>query len=319
MALKWKSKIILLKMETDYRVDPTPAGGNGMLMTDVQLRPMEGQDVSRDLETPYRGAQEVMPVGIYCVLTGKIELVPSGTAGVVPAWGPAMRTLGCAEVIVEDTSVAYHPITDSNESSYIKFWIGGSGTGNGNLHKIEGVRGDGVMRWPAQGLPYLEVTFTGLYGGVAEAARIAPTLTGFKRPRVVSQANTPVFSIDDVDMVMRTFALAMRNDVQPRLLVGSEEVLIVDSADQITTQVEMLPLSDFNPFDLALADEAASLVPVAIQHGTADGFITALSAPHCQLQRPSGFQNNQGIAEQVHVLNALPSSAGNDQWTLTLT
>jgi hypothetical protein len=46
--------------------------------------------------------------------------------------------------------------------------------------------------------------------------------------------------------------------------------------------------------------------------------VANLTAPQCQLQRPSGFTNNQGIAEQVHVLNALPS-AGNDQWTLILT
>ena len=319
MALKWKSKIILLKPEVSYGVDPTLAGANGMLMTNVEFRPMEGQDVSRDLELAFLGGQENIPVGIHCVLTGRIELVPSGTPGTAPAWGPVMRALGCSETIVANTSVTYTPVSSTHESAYIKFWIGGTGTGNGNLHKMKGVRGTGVLRLNAQGLPYLEVTLTGLYDGVASAARVTPTLTAFKRPRVVTNANTPDFSINGIDMVMRNFALDLRNDVQPRLLVGSEEVLIVDRADQITTQVELLPISTFDPFTASLADEAATLMDVSITHGTGAGYIFDLDAPHCQMQRPTGFQNQQGVAEQVHVLNALASAAGNDQWTVTLT
>lgn len=313
MAMRWRSKIILLKPEASYGVDPVPAAGNGILMTGVQFKPMEGQDVSRDLELPFRGGQELIPVGLYCVLTGRIELVPSGTRGTAPGWGPVMRALGCSETIVAATSVTYAPITDNHESAYGYFWVAGT------RHKMAGVRGDAIMRFNAQGLPYLEVTLTGLYAGVAEAARVAPTLTAFKRPRVVTKANTPTFSINSVAMVMRNFALAMRNDVQPRLLVGKEEVLIVDSAEQITTQVEAVPLTTFDPHTLAQADEAASLIPVSLVHGTQAGYTLSLSAPTCQLQRPTGYADQQGIAEWPLTLNALPSGAGNNQWSLTLT
>lgn len=180
MAIKWRSKIILLKMEGAYATDPTPATGNGVLMTGVTFRPMEGTDVSRDLEQPFMGAQELIPVGVHCILTGRIELVPSGTAGVAPAWGPVMRVLGCSQTIVTDTSVTYVPISDNHESAYLYFWIGLT------QHKVAGIRGNGVLRWNAQGIPYLEVTLMGLYAGVAEEARVLPTLTGFKRPRVVT-------------------------------------------------------------------------------------------------------------------------------------
>lgn len=312
MALKWRSKIILFKMEVSYGTDPTPGAGNGILMTNVQFRPMEGQDVSRELETPYLGAQELMPVGLHCVLTGRIELVPSGAVGAAPAWGPILRAMGCAETIVADTSVTYNPISDSHESGYLYFWIGGT------RHKVAGCRADGVLRFTAQGIPYLEATITGLYAGVSETARTSPTLTGFKRPRVVTKANTPAFSINSVDLVMRSLSLAMRNQVEPRLLVGLEEVLIVDRKDQISTQVQAVPTSTFNPYALAQAAEGASLLPLLLTHGTAAGYIVALSAPTCQLQRPTGFENQQGITEWPLVLNPLPAS-GNDQWTLTLT
>lgn len=318
MALAWKSKILLAKLEASYGVDPVLVAGNGVLMTNLQIRPLQGEDVSRDLERPFMGAQEQIPAGLHVVLSGRIELVPSGTAGVPPAWGPMLRMLGCSETIVPDTSVIYRPVSDGHESGHLKFWIGGAGTGTGTLHQAGGVRGDGVLRFPAQGIPYLEVTLTGLYNAVVEAARVLPTLSGFKRPRVVSKANTPSFSIDGEAFVMRSFALNLRNQVEPRLLVGLEEVIIVDRADQITTQVEAKPVTSYDPYAAALADEDATLVPITIVHGTTPGFVLTLTAPNCQQQRPEGYQQNQGIAEWALSFAALPSALGNDQWSLTL-
>ena len=307
-ALFWKSKIILLKIETSYAVDPTPSGADAILMTGVEFSPMEGQDVSRDLETPNRGAQELIPVGLHCRLRGRIELVPSGTAGVAPAWGPVIRVCGCGETIVSETSVAYAPIFSSYESAYIKFWIGGT------LHKVAGVRGTGTLRLNAQGLPYLEVELVGLYAGVSETARVSPTLTGFKRPRVVTNANTPDFSINSVSLVMRNFALAMRNQVVPRLLVNSEEVLIVDSDDTITCQVQAVPVSTLDPYTLSQADEDATLIPVEIEHGTQAGFIINIATAAAQMQRPTGFANQDNILEWPLSLKVLGGA-----WTMTLT
>ncbi|KAK0331661.1 hypothetical protein LTR94_028026 [Friedmanniomyces endolithicus] len=82
--IKWRSKIILAKIEplASYGVDSVPTGAlNAMLMTNVTFQPMEGQSVSRNLERPYMGAQEELPVGLYSVLQGDIELVGSGSTG----------------------------------------------------------------------------------------------------------------------------------------------------------------------------------------------------------------------------------------------
>jgi hypothetical protein len=312
MGIRFDSKIILGKTEVTYGTDPTPAAANGILMTGVTIRPMDGEDVSRELELPYLGGQEQLTASLRVELTGKVELVPSGTAGTAPKWGPLLRACGCAETIVAATSVTYNPVTDSHESITLYFWMGGT------LHKILGARGNALFRWTAQGIPYLEFTFTGLYGGVTETSRTAPTLTGFKRPKIVSKAATPTFTINSVSLVMRSCALDLRNQVEPRLLVGLEEVIIVDRADQISAQVEAVPVSTFNPYTLGQASEAASLIAVSLVHGTAAGYITTLSAPTCQLQRLSGFENQQKVLEWPLTLNALPNT-GNDQWTLTLT
>lgn len=87
--INWKSKTLLIKPEgATYGVDPVPTGAaNAILATDVQLQPMEGEDVSRNLELPWMAAQSTKNVALRAVLTFTVELAGSGTAGTPPAWG----------------------------------------------------------------------------------------------------------------------------------------------------------------------------------------------------------------------------------------
>lgn len=314
MSKRWKTKAILSKIETSYGVDPTPTGAsNGILMTNVSWTPMDGEDVSRDLELPYLAAQGKIPVGLRTRLQGKVELVGSGTAGVAPAWGPLLRACGCAETIVADTSVTYTPITDEQESLATYFQI------DGTKQVILGQRATVVMRWAAQKIPYLEFDLIGLYGDPEEAAMPTVDLTNFQKPAVVTKARVPTFTLDDgggaVTMKLRELALTLGNDVQPRLLANSEEILIVDRNESIRAQVEAVALTSFDPFALA---KAQTPVEISLVHGTVAGTITTLSVPIAQVGRPTNVENQQNIAEWPLDLTPLPDS-GNDQWSLVLT
>jgi hypothetical protein len=75
MPVKWRSKILLAELESSYGVDPVPTGAaNGILAVDITLTPMEGSDVSRDLETVHLGAQETIPTKLHSKLSFKVEL-----------------------------------------------------------------------------------------------------------------------------------------------------------------------------------------------------------------------------------------------------
>jgi len=307
--IKWRSKILLAKIETVYGTDPAPAAGDGILATNVEIKPMEGNDVSRDLEYAYLGAQPQIPTAVRTTLTYSVELAPSGTAGTVPAWGVLARACGLAEVIVPATSVTYSPISTAMESVTHYFWIGGT------RQVITGCRGTAQISVNAQGIPVIRYTFTGLWSQPTEAARVTPALTGFKKPEVATNANTPTFTVNAVPMVLRNFGLNFGNDVQPRLLIGREEILIVDRAEEITAQVEGVHLSTFDPFALA---NAQTSVAVNLVHGTAAGKITTIAAPTCQLKRLDGYANDQDTLEWPLSLIPLPAS-GNDQFSITLT
>ena len=306
----WKSKTILVKPEGAYAVDPNPTGAlNAVLLTDVQFQPMEGEDVSRNLEQPYMGGQEQVPVGLRGILTGSFELQGSGTPGKAPAWGPLLRSCGVAQIVTADTSVEYVPISEGHESFASYFHLGPS------RHVLLGSRSTGVITMNAQGIPVCRVTMTGLFSMPSDTARPNPTLTDWQRPDVVTKANTPVFTIGGKTFKLRSYELNLGVDVQPRMLANDESILIVDRAESLTTTVEAVPYAEFNPYDVAMKGLRQEIV---IQHGKTAGKIVTITTPTSTLRRPSGVQNQQGVVEWPLAFNPLPN-AGNDQFKIKLT
>ncbi|MEX2480197.1 MAG: phage tail tube protein [Gammaproteobacteria bacterium] len=307
--IKWRSTIALAKIETTYGTDAEPVGSDGMLMTDVQLRPQEGEDVGRELEFAQLGNQGTLVAAVRAVLSGATELVGSGTAGTAPKWGVLARACALAETTQAGVDVVYNPVSDDHESATFYFWKGGT------RHVLLGARGTGVIEIPAQGVPRIRWTFTGLYVAPSEETRVTPDLSGFEAPIVGSHANTPAFTVGGESLVLRNFQLDLANDVQPRLLIGREDILIVDRAEVISASVEAVPLTTFDPFAAA---KDKTEVAVSITHGTAAGKISTIAAPKCEVQRMTGLENQQGIVEWPLSLSPKFDS-GDDQFTITLT
>lgn len=309
MAIFWKSRVILAKMESSYGVDSTPAAANAMLLTDVTLSPMEGEDVSRNLERHYQGGQEELPVGLNVVLTGSVELVGSGTAGVAPKWGPLARACKLAETIVADVSVAYTPVSENHESLSAYMWVGGT------RYVLRGARGNATIMLNAQGIPHVRFALTGLFTEPSEVTRVTPDYTGWSSPQVATKANTPTFTLGGVAMVLRSFELNMGNDVQKRFLIGKEEILIVDNNAQLACTVEAVPLTTFNPFARAVNQTATA---VNLVHGATAGKIATIAATNGKLRRLTGLENQQNIKEWPLRIGLVPAS-GNDDFSITLT
>lgn len=310
MATKfWRKKTVLFKLETAYGVDPTPTGAaNAILTTDFKIMPMEGNDVSRDLEQPYLGAQGTLPTELHTKVTFNVEVATSEVAGTAPAWGPLLRACGVAETIDAGTSVTYNPISDDYES--VTLWFGMDGT----KFISTGMRGNCSLDFTAQGIPYLRFEFTGLFTQPDELAMDAPTLSAFKKPQVVTDANT-TFSLGGVSLVLRKLMLNLGNSVEPSFLVGEELIDITDKAETVEFTVKAVPLTTFDPYAAALSDDDLALT---IVHGKTAGRISTLTMPKIEIQRPQGLDDVQGKVEWPLRAQPLPT-VGNDQWTLVLT
>ncbi|MGD9863586.1 MAG: phage tail tube protein [Pseudodonghicola sp.] len=308
----WKKKVLLAKIETTYGTDAVPTGAaNSILATNVRLSPMEGQDVSRDLELPYMGAQGTIPTELHRKLAFNVEATPSGTAGTAPAWGVLMRGCACAEVIAAGVSVTYNPVTDDHEAVTLYLNI------DGTLFKLIGSRGTCTFRLNAQGIVYLEFEFIGLYSQATETPMVTPDLAAqiAARPKVASTINTPAFSIGGVDLVMTTFMLNIGNQVETTFEVGHDAIEITGKSETIETSVRAVPLTTLDPFALA---DAMTPQEVILTHGTTAGRILGLNAPGAQFQRTQSLENAKNITRWPLRLVPLPV-AGNDQWTMTLT
>lgn len=310
MSLKWSNKIILAKLESTYGTNAVPTGGaNAMYVTDVDLTPMEGSDVARDLDKAYFGADPTIPTELHARIRFNVELAPSGTAGTAPAWGPLLRACAVAETISAGVSVTYNPVTDGHESATIQIFIANT------LYALVGSRGNVRLAFTAQGVPQLQFDLMGLFVKPVEGTRPTPDVSAFRKPQLVSDANTPTFTIGGTAFVMRSATLDLGNQVEGRYLVGKEEILITERADAFETTVEAVALTTFDPFQHALDQ---STVAVSLVHGTGAGKIATLAIPAAQVQRPQSLGNSQNVKEWPLRMVPLPG-AGNDQWTLTLT
>jgi hypothetical protein len=312
MAIFFRSKILLLKTETTPGTDAAPNGAaNAFLAQDVVISVMEGQDVDRTLDLPYFGNTGTIPADLHSKISFKVELEPSGTAGTVPAWGPALRACGMAQTVVASTSVTYNPITDNPESATIHFWLGGT------RYAMLMSRGNAKLMYGKQGIPYIEFSFTGLFAVPTEVARPTPvTLTGFKAPKIAAKRHVPTFTLNAISTLkLSTFALDLGKVVEPRLLINTEEILITAGNDKVDLTIEAEAVTLLNPYQLALDQ-----TPMAMQfiHGTVAGKRTTINVPALQLARPGNPADSQGVVEWPLNGKPLPNT-GNDQFTIVLT
>ena len=310
MAKYWKSKTLLAKIETTYGTDAVPTGAaNAILATEVTFSPMEGTDVPRNLERTYFAADDSVPAELRSVITFSVEMVGSGSPGVAPGWGPLLRACGVAEVITASTKVEYTPITDNIEAVTLYFDV------DGTLQKMRGARGTVVINHGASGIPKLTFTMTGLFSTPVEAAKPTVSYSLFQAPQIGSTQNTPVFTIGGTAFAMRSYSLDLACEVQPRILIGQEAILITGKNERLSVTVEAVPVSTYSPVAIA---QAKTPQAIDLQHGTVAGRKVQVNVPVGIQQRLSGYQENQGILEWPLVFSPQPT-AGNDQWKITLT
>jgi hypothetical protein len=306
----WRNRAILVKMETVYSTDPTPTGAaNAMLMTNVNFEPLLGQDLSRDLVLPYMGHQGIILDGNYGRISGEVEIAGSGTAGTPPAYGPLLRACGLQEVIDAGVDVQYSPVSSLFESCAIYF------NSDGVNHILLGARGTFTMNVRPGQIPRFTFTMTGLLGTVADVALPTVDVTEFIKPVPVNKANTTVtlHGLTSAQAGVEGFTLDMGNQIEPRMLIGSESIEQVDR--QITGSVimEAVSLATKNWQSIARAHTIGAL---AAQQGTVAGNIVMFGAAGVQVGRPTYGESQRIINNTLPIMLTPPT--GNDEFLITV-
>lgn len=304
-----KKLAILAKIETTYGTDATPAAANAMLVRNWTFTPLEGEEIKRDLVMPYYGSQGIILAGLYCKLEFEVELAGSGAAGTVPFWGVLARACGLSETIVATTSVTYAPISSGFEAVTVYWNL------DGTRHVMLGARGSLTLSLDSNKLPIMKYALTGLLGTVTDAALPATTLPVYPNPVVASKTNTPTFTLHGYAAIMETFSIDLGNTVEPRLLVGSESILITgrETSGSNTLQADQIANIDWQAKAVA-----RTRGPLAITHGLSAGNIIQIAAPAVEVGKPTHGQSN-GILNTTMKLDFCPSaSTGNDEISIVV-
>ena len=215
MALKWRNKLIVAKIEATYGTDAVPTGAaNAIRATDVTLSPMEGDSVTRAPVSATLGSAPTIPVGTHVTLTFSVEIAGAGAAGEVPAYGPLLRGCAMAETVTANTQVVYRPVSTGEESVSIYINI------DGNRHKLLGARGTVSLEISARQLPLFKFSFVGLWTEPDAAALPTANFGAFTAAVPVGNANSSGFSLHNHAGVMESLMLDLGVDAGQVLAEG---------------------------------------------------------------------------------------------------
>lgn len=304
---------ILLKIETVYGTDSVPTGAdNAMLVSNLNINPLNAQNVDRDLVRTYLGSSEQLVGTGYVEMSFDVEMQGSGTLGTAPAWGAALRACGFAEAITAAARVEYTPVTDSLESATI-YWYD-----DGVLHKGLGGRGSVEIAAGVGERPVFKFKYILLDGGISAAANPALTLTAWKQPKVVTDANTGDLTFGGTYAAgaitggttwpSRGLSLNVANAVNFTPLLGGETI---DLTQRDITGAVQLDLTAAQEVTFMAAVKANTLDTLSLLHGTTAGYKVLIHAPSFQMINPSKQEVN-GKRLIGYDIRCVPVS-GNDE------
>lgn len=268
-----RNTAILLKQEVTYALDPVPTGAaNALLVSNLSITPFNAQNVDRDNIRPFLGGSEQLVGSRYVQCGFDLELSGSGTVATAPAWGPALLACGFAETLTATFRADYTPVSTAFKSATI-YWHD-----DGLLHKATGCRGNVVFKLGINQRPVMSFSFTGLYNTPTVVGNPTVTLTGFKTPQVIIDANTGDIIMGGTHAVGTAPAITagtpypsqgieidMGNKVDFNALLGGETV---DMSQRSVTAKVMFDLSAADEATAYAAVESNTLTSVGLQHGT---------------------------------------------------
>ena len=206
-------------------------------------------------------------------------------------------------------NVGYKPVSDSFESATIYF------NNSGVLHKATGCRGTFNLNCEVGQIPVMSFTMTGIYNAPTDTAAPAVTYSNQATPAIFKAGNTLGVSILGYDSAcVQSLSFDIANEVLYRELVGCDKsVTITNRAPAGEAMIEAPTIAQKDYFTIANNDTTGL---VCFQHGITAGNIVTFVAPIVDIGNPS-YSDQDGIQMLTLPYVAIPSSAGNDEVTLT--
>ncbi|MGE3596640.1 MAG: hypothetical protein AB7N70_13915 [Dehalococcoidia bacterium] len=318
---KFRNVVLLAKIETVKGTDPTPTGADNAILPvgEISITPIEADRVPRNILRGYFGAPDQLLGSTWQSIRFSVELAGSGTAGTAPAWGPLLRACAFAETVSAGSRVDYTPVSSALESVTIYAYC------DGLLYKLIGAHGtlNGVAN--VGGLPVLNFEFWAPFAAPAAATNATPTLTAWKVPQIVNDANTTDLVIGGAyatgavtggtSYVSGGVEFDLGNVITRRELIGAKEAVPTDRA--VTGTVKTLDLTAAQEVTV-MADIAADTArSIGLLHGTAAGNKVLIFFAQARLLGLTPV-NLEGVWTSDLAFEAPPASGNDDMRIVVL-
>lgn len=256
------------------------------------------------------GHDQVTLAGANVGLEFEVDLAGSGTVATPPAFSAPLRACGFAEVINAGTSVAYNPVSESQDSLSLFFFY------DGDVHQIKGARGECAINIRNLDRPTIKFSFTGIYVPVVAGSLPAPTFAPSADVVPVSKSTTGVMSLSGENLALSQCELTVGNTVAYRNMVNLEEVLITERKSNLKLQFDRPNVSSKDWFATTLNGDTGAL---AVKHGKTAGNIVEVNASKVQVTE-LGDAEAEGVAQLDITARLLsPSGLGDDEFSLLFT
>ena len=280
-------------------------------MTDLSIAPQSSDVVDRDLNYGYFGSSEQLLANTRVECTFSVELAGSGTVGVAPQYGGALRGCGLRQVRNAGVSISYYPASEFFGSVTIYYIL------DGVRHRITGARGTFDIVANVGEAPVINFSFTGIYNSPEDVTTPSATYTDQATPVIFSEGNTSGFQFFSYAGALSSVQFVLGNDIAYMDLINADpKVLISDRQSTGTLSIEAPTIGQKDYFSLAASDETHG--NLTFQHGQTAGNIFTFTSNRVNLDAVE-YGDSDGIAELNMPYTTVPSTAGGDEFLMVFT
>lgn len=316
MARLERNTAVLFKLETVYGTDSIPtAATDALLLRKFTCKPLDIKYVNNPEVRPYMGGGLDLVGSSYVSGSFDVSLGGSGAAGTVTQWGDLLRGTCFAEVITASTRVDYTLISSALESATMYYYD------DGVLKKATGLRCNLTgLKMLYGDVPQASFSFMALDSGDTAVAPPALTLTAWKPPVTVNQANTSLLTlgctysagalVGGTTYPSKGIEISLGGKSSFMDLIGGEAIDFTDRDVKGKITLDLTAAQEIN--NLATVKSGATQ-GLGMLHGTTAGSKLLLFMPNVQLKSPTKDSLN-GRRVISYDINPVPTAgAGNDE------
>lgn len=203
--------------------------------------------------------------------------------------------------------VVYRPVSSGFEAVTLYFNL------DGVLHKFTGARGNAVLDFTQQKIPFFKIDLEGIFQPVIDEVLPAVTLTAWKTPLVCTPSNTPFFDFHET-YTTQVESLSFDAGVALSRLafINGTQTVNVDKRDP---KFKLSALADTmvikNWFDRCATGTVGDMV---LTHGLVEGNKITLSSKASRLSNPQYGANGNIVTLSMD--GAVIPTNGNDEFSI---